>query len=501
MVHNGIIENYAELKGELLLEGCNFFSETDSEVIPHLINKYYEGDFLCAVTAAIKRLKGSYALCIMHKNFNGVIAACNKSPVILGYGDGEYFMCSDAPALAETSQKISVLCDGDIAVVTEKSVKIYNAKNELLSRDKVANFASKACLDLGDCPHYMLKEMREVPTAVQNTLSACGALDLQKLRTILTGVDKVVLTGCGTAFHTCLIARDWIEEFCGIYATAETAGEWRYKKSPINDKTLVVAVSQSGETADTLEAAKLAKSCGAKVLAVTNVGYSAITRVAHFTIPVVAGAEICVAATKSYCAQLISLWFLTSVLQNINGCASDKLFKRTHTMPELCQKTLQNLCIDSLCEQIKNAHGVYFIGRGLDCAVAREGSLKLKEVSLKPGEGYAAGELKHGTLALIDKNTYTIAVLCDENLCEKTLSAIKQITARGGKVAAVCSVKSFIKKLKEVCDYVIQIPECDRALSPIISVLPLQYIAYKVAVLCGCDPDKPRNLAKSVTVE
>jgi len=311
----------------------------------------------------------------------------------------------------------------------------------------------------------------------------------------------VVLTGCGTAFHTCLIAKDWVEEFCSLCAVAETAGEWRYKKSPVNEKTLVVAVSQSGETADTLEAARLAKKYGARVIAITNVGYSAITRIADFTIPVVAGAEICVAATKSYCAQLISLWFLIAVLAKVNASTYEQLFKRAYTMPQLCEKTINGLSLDALCEKIKEASGVYFIGRGLDCAVAKEGSLKLKEVSLKPGEGYASGELKHGTLALIDKSTYSVAVMSDENLCEKNLSAIKQITARGGKVAAVCSCKEYIKKLLSVCDFVISIPKCDRALSPIISVLPLQYIAYKVAVLCGCDPDKPRNLAKSVTVE
>lgn len=501
-VHNGIIENYAALKEELIAEGRVFFSDTDSEVIPHLIDKYYEGDLVYAVRRATERLKGSYAVCALCEGVEGIAVAKKNSPAIVGRGRGGLFVSSDAPALAGYAEEVDILRDGEIAFLGREGIRVFGADGRPIVRAMKKNTAEAASLDLGECPHYMLKETREIPAAVKNTAAAVAeAMAEGKIDRALRSAESVIAVGCGTAYHACMVAARWIESIAGIPARAEIASEMRYKKMVIRPNTLVIAVSQSGETADTLAAVAAAAELGARVIAVTNVEYSAITRAAHAVVPVAAGSEICVAATKSYVGQLVALYFIAAALKEGGYHADSPLFSEIWSLPKLCGEVLQTCCINGMAEEAKRSGSVYFIGRGIDGDVAAEGSLKLKEVSLKPSEGYPAGELKHGTLALIDGHTFTVAIVCDERLAEKTISAIEQIVSRGGRVAAVCGVRTAEKRLKDLADHVISLPECSAELSPALSVIPLFLLAYRTAVLSGCDPDKPRNLAKSVTVE
>ncbi|MBO5328486.1 MAG: glutamine--fructose-6-phosphate transaminase (isomerizing) [Clostridia bacterium] len=501
LVHNGVIENYKELKSALESQGEKFKSQTDSEVIVKLIAKNYSGDLLKATAAAIKNLKGSFALLILSVNEERLIAVCNKSPVIIGRGKGENFVCSDAPALAGLCDNICVLNDGDIADITAEKVNFYTFDLVSAKREFNKNLATEACLDLGDCPHYMLKEIKEIPHAVKNTVNAVSSVDITELTKLILHKNRVIFLGCGTAYHAGLVAKEWVEDIAKIPASCETAGEWRYKNAVVDKNTLVVAISQSGETADTLQAVIKAKEMGAAVIAVTNVGYSAITRLSHFVLPVAAGAEICVAATKSYCGQLAALYLLTLILKFGLNFKNTELFGDIANMHALCNSVISSIYAGGIAKKFAKSNAVYFIGRGLDCSVAREGSLKLKEVSLKHSEGYPAGELKHGTLALIDEHTYTVAIICNEQLKYKTLSAIEQILSRGGRVVAVCADGDFCTELTDKVECVFSVPKTNKYLSPILSVIPLQMLAYYTALSCGCDPDKPRNLAKSVTVE
>lgn len=501
IVHNGIIENFTQIKTRLIKDGCEFLSDTDSEVIVRLINSYKNFNFLNAVAAAVNRLKGSFAILAISKKENKIIAVCNKSPVIVGFGTDGNYVCSDALALAGIADKICILKDGDIAEITAGGVQIYNFDLQPLIRKKTLNSATRQSMELGGCPHYMLKEIYEIPQAVKNTVASATNVDINGLCRLIKDIQRIIIVGCGTAYHAGLVAKDWFEEIAKIPSVCETASEWRYKSSVADKKTLVVAVSQSGETADTLEAVKKAKSLEAAVIAVTNVGYSAITRLSDFVMPVSAGAEICVAATKSYCGQLVSLYVLAVILKEKVNYKNSPLLSGIYKLPEQCKQVVSGICADELAEKLAKSNGVYFIGRGLDGAVAKEGSLKLKEVSLKSGEGYPAGELKHGTLALIDDSTYTVCIVCNKALSRKTLSAMEQISTRGGKLVAVCSVEEILPEIKNMAEYVFVLPDCGEYLSPVVSVIPLQIIAYKTALKCNCNPDKPRNLAKSVTVE
>ena len=315
-----------------------------------------------------------------------------------------------------------------------------------------------------------------------------------KVKEVLRGVKRVIITGCGTAYNSGLVAKRYIESFVKIPAEAEIAGEFRYKNPVITPETAVIAISQSGETADTVEAAKLAVSCGAKVVAVTNAPYSQLTRIADVVVPVGAGSEICVAATKSYTGQIAALYLIAGTLAGID--ASEKLLK----IPKLCKETLEHIDIDTLADMCARSGGVYFLGRDIDYAVALEGSLKLKEISYVPSEGYPAGELKHGTLALIDIKTVAVVIITDERLAGKSENAVEQVLSRKGKVAVISNVAGIEKRLEGRAE-VIKIPECDEFLSPLLSAIAVQLLAYKTALLLDRDPDKPRNLAKSVTVE
>ena len=497
IVHNGIIENYAELKEKLVSEGAVFVSETDSEVIAHLICKFYHGDLLAAVRDAVKLLKGSYALMAICEGNDSVAAACYKSPLIMGCGKGGYYFASDEPALAGKCDEITVLEDGDFAEITPDGAYVYNGELQLVIRQKEPNLAVCADLGLGDYPHYMLKEIAEVPSSVVQTYKAFASVK-DKLAEILRGVDRVILTGCGTAYHAALLGRRYIELFAKIPAETETAGEFRYKNPVIGGRCAVFAVSQSGETADTVEAARLARSLGANVIAVTNSRRSQLNRLADAVVPVAAGPEICVAATKSYTGQVAALYLcaLTLAGADVLNCRHDM-----ERAAEFCAEVEKNIDISSLAQLCARSRGTYFLGRDIDYAVALEGSLKLKEISYVPGEGYPSGELKHGTLALIDENTVCVVLVTDGELAAKSENAVEQINSRGGKTAVITCLDDVAERNAERADFVIKIPDAGKYLSPLASAVVLQLLAYRTAVILGRDPDKPRNLAKSVTVE
>lgn len=497
IVHNGIIENYAELKAELLKDGVAFFSHTDSEVIAHLIDAFYDGDLLKAVIKCAQMLKGSYALAAICEGKEEIVVAKYRSPVILGMGNDCNFCASDMPALAGKCHNVSVLEDGDFAVLTSKSVKIFNSAMKEVARPQLPNVAESAALNLCGYPHFMLKELWESPATVKNTVTAFGEVR-DSVRRALSHAERIIFTGCGTAYHAALVGKRYLEELARLPCEVEYAGELRYKSPVITKNTVLIAVTQSGETADTVEAARLFREGGARVIAVTNSPYSAITRLSEVVVPVVAGTEICVAATKSYAGQIAAL--LLTALQLSGDVLETKYTAELEKMPTHILKTLESIDIYALADMCAQSKGVYFLGRDIDFAVALEGSLKLKEVSYIPGAGYAASELKHGTLALIDGGTLSVFIICDDRLSKKCASAVEQVLSRGGKVAVISNMGAVQSEFAGRAE-IIKLPECDRLLSPLVSAAALQFLAYRTAVVLGCDPDKPRNLAKSVTVE
>ncbi|MDE7329663.1 MAG: glutamine--fructose-6-phosphate transaminase (isomerizing) [Clostridia bacterium] len=494
IVHNGIIENYACLKERLIAEGVQFVSRTDSEVIAHLINKFYKGDLLSAVRDTVKLLEGSYALMAIREEGGEIVCACMKSPLIIGFGEGGNYVASDEPALAGKCGEITVLGDGDIAEITADGASVYDCNLQLVIRAKEPCLAVCAELGLGDYPHYMLKEIAEVPQSVIRTYEAFASAK-EKLSEVLRGTERIILTGCGTAYHAAILGKRYIECFAEIPAEAETAGEFRYKNPVIDGRCAVFAVSQSGETADTVEAARLARSRGAKVIAVTNSRRSQLNRLADAVVPVAAGPEICVAATKSYTGQVAALYLCALTLA---GKEISLYREEIEKSSDYCRRVMENIDVSSLAHVCARSRGTYFLGRDLDYAVALEGSLKLKEISYVPGEGYPAGELKHGTLALIDENTVSVFIITDSELAKKCENAVEQVRSRGGKTAVITCVEGA---LDCGADFVFEIPDCGKYLSPLVSAVAVQLLAYRTAVILNRDPDKPRNLAKSVTVE
>ncbi|MDE6691576.1 MAG: glutamine--fructose-6-phosphate transaminase (isomerizing), partial [Clostridia bacterium] len=497
VVHNGIIENYRELKEELAEGGAEFDSDTDSEVIVRLLDKYYSGDLPAAVAATVKRLKGSYALGILCEDFDGIIAVKYKSPVVVGFGEKGVALCSDIPALPEWVSAVCVPEDGDIVSISAQSASFYDSELQPVNRVRRPIFAGQFNCGRGDYPHYMLKEIYETERTVRDTCDAFFRnVDVKRLTDYVRGADRIILTGCGTAYNAGLVAKRFFSDRCGVFCQVEIASELRYSPVHITGSTLVLAISQSGETADTVEAVSALKDAGARVVAVTNCGYSAITRVAHLTVPVCAGAEVCVAATKSYIGQLAALYLISRLTADV-FTARRELLTAGEKVGELLKDCGR---ADKIAEECAESSAVFFLGRGADYAVAVEASLKLKEISYIFSDGYPAGELKHGTLALIDDNTLSVIIICDESLAEKCENAVSQVSSRKGRVAVVTCLESVAEKLKDTAT-VWKIPECSEKLSPFVSAVALQLVAYKTAVSLGRDPDKPRNLAKSVTVE
>jgi glucosamine--fructose-6-phosphate aminotransferase (isomerizing) len=515
VVHNGIIENYEALRSRLSAEGYEFASDTDTEVIAHLINSHYaRGNTLLAATqASLAELVGTYAVgVIAADNPDQLICARRGSPLLLGVGIEEHFIASDVSALLPVTRKVVYLEEGDVVEVKRSSYQIYDAKAKRVEREVYVSELSNESVQLGEYRHYMQKEIHEQPQALADTLeSVCNSQSLvpgifgAEAAETFADTDSILILACGTSYHAGLVARYWLEEIAGIRCTVEVASEYRYRVSVPNPKTLVVVVSQSGETADTQAALNHAKTNGhTHTLAICNVAESALVRLCKLRMLTRAGPEIGVASTKAFTTQLAALFMLTLVLAKQRGrLAPEQEQKHLHDLrhlPAAVQKVLDlEPQIAKLAEQFASKRHALFLGRGLHYPIALEGALKLKEISYIHAEAYPAGELKHGPLALVDKDMPVISVAPNDALLEKLKSNLQEVRARGGELYVFADAHTHISEANGI--HIMQMPEHAGYLSPILHTIPLQLLAYYVALQKGTDVDKPRNLAKSVTVE
>ena len=511
IVHNGIIENYGILKERLMAKGDTFESETDTEVLVKLIDSCYTGDPLRALQEALAKVRGSYALAVLFRDRPDTIFAVKReSPLIVGWGEGENFVASDIPALLKYTRRYSVLEEGDMAVCTAEGIRFYNEFAEPVQRPVLTADWDMEAAEKGGYPHFMLKEINEQPTAITATVSPRvedGMPDLripQLTDEVLRGIGTVHLVGCGTAMHAGMVGKAAIETLARVPAEVDIASEFRYRDPILNPNDLVIIISQSGETSDTLAALKLAKSRGVPVLAIVNVVGSSIARAADYVLYTYAGPEIAVASTKAYMVQLCVLYLFALRLAYARGRLSAAETRRYTAQllraPEIIKARLAD------CEQIKylasrymNTQSCFFIGRGFDYSLSLEGSLKLKEISYVHSDAYAAGELKHGTISLITDGVPVIALATQKQVYEKTISNAKETRSRGARVLLFTTKDAVVPE--GVADAVIRLDEYEDLLMPLQLIVPLQLFAYYMAVLRGCDVDKPRNLAKSVTVE
>jgi len=514
VVHNGIVENYLELKDELISQGYEFVSETDTEVISHLLAREYNGDIVAAVQKAISYMRGAFALGVLTEyEPEKLVAVRQASPLVIGIGDGENFIGSDIPALLNYTRKVYILNDGEMAVLTKDAVELMTIEGNFISREMINVDWDAVTAEKGGFAHFMLKEIHEQPKAYRDTM--LGRIDESGRRIVLPdlhltedkirSINNVHVVACGTAYHAGLVGGAVIERLVRIPVMYDVASEYRYRSPLITPETLVIVVSQSGETADTLAALREAQANGAHVLAITNVVGSSIARDADDVINTLAGPEIAVASTKAYTSQLIAFYLFSLYLAQVRGTqTADEIahiIAAMHALPEQVESMLANVdAIKAYAEHIAKHEDLFFIGRGLDYAVAMEGSLKLKEISYIHSEAYAAGELKHGTLALIEEGIPVIALATQESVLEKTISNIKEVKARGADVLALTHEEHVAGLLKSV-DQAFAIPKTLSILTPALSVVPLQLLAYYASLARGNDVDKPRNLAKSVTVE
>ncbi len=513
IVHNGIIENYLTLKEELIEAGHEFKSETDTEVVAHLLEEVYNGDFVASVRTVLSRVEGSYALVFMSaKHPDMLICAKQDNPLIIGLGEGENFIASDVPAIIAHTRKNYVLADGELAIVTADSVEVTNRKGEKVNKKIFEVTWNAEAAEKGGYEHFMLKEINEQPKAVRDTMSqritAGGkAIQMEELKwdkEYLEKFNRVYIVACGTAYHAGLVGKYYIEKLARIPVMTDVASEFRYREPIIDDKTLFITVSQSGETLDTLAAMKEAKRLGATTLAITNVVGSSIAREADKVLYTWAGPEIAVASTKAYTTQIVLFFMLALYMAEMKGTVTKEraaeLVGMLQKVPAQISETLSDVDpIKTFAKDYGFNEDVFYIGRGLDYSVSLEGALKLKEISYIHAEAYAAGELKHGTLALITEGIPVIALATQKSVYEKTLSNIKEVKARDAVVIGIASEGD--EELEKYVDHVMKVPATDELLSPILSVVPLQLLAYYAAITRGTDVDKPRNLAKSVTVE
>ncbi|MFZ5901731.1 glutamine--fructose-6-phosphate transaminase (isomerizing) [Desulforudis sp. 1088] len=514
-VHNGIIENYSSLRQWLKAEGHMFRSETDTEVLPHLIEHYYnfDGDLYEAVKRAVSRLHGSFAFLAIALNEPGrLIAVRQDSPLVIGLGEGENFIASDIPAILPYTRKVYLLDDGQMAEVTDSRVNIFDFNGRSIAKDVFhVNWEAEQA-EKGGYDHFMIKEICEQPKAVRETLRGRISPDGRRVvfdelsleADYVRNLNKIFVVACGTAYHAGVVGKYVIEKLVRIPVEADIASEFRYREPIIGGNDLVILVSQSGETADTRAALREAKSRGAHVIAITNVVGSSIAREADDVIYTWAGPEIAVASTKAYVTQLTAFYLLALWLGEARGTLAkgdqQAILWGLGNLPEQIAQTLENTeCIAQLARRYADREDVFFIGRGLDYAVAMEGGLKLKEISYIHAEAYAAGELKHGTLALVVPGVPVFALATQPELYDKTVSNIKEVKARGADVIAVALNDHC--EIREVADEVICLPQTHPLVAPVLAVVPLQLFAYYAAVARGCEVDKPRNLAKSVTVE
>ncbi len=514
IVHNGIIENYKRLKDFLLSKGRTFESDTDTEVVAQLLDYYYQatpGDPVKAIIKTMKELEGSYALGVVFADFPDTVFALRKeSPLIVGLGEGESFIASDVTAILQYTRDYYLLEPNEIAVLSKDGAKVYDLHYQEIKKERKTADWDVSAAEKGGYPHFMIKEIHEQPVAVKTTiapritdgmpdLSECG-ITPERLREF----HAINVVACGTAMHAGMVGKYVIEKLAKVPVNVDIASEFRYREPLVGEGDLVIIISQSGETADSLAAMRLAKELGAKTLAIVNAKGSSIAREADMLIYTHAGPEIAVASTKAYMVQIAVMYLFAFELALAKGVIDEAECRRLTALLQETPAQIEQVLADKeltqkIAAELITADSLLYIGRGLDYALSMEGSLKLKEISYIHSESYAAGELKHGTISLITENMPVIAVATQKRLYEKTISNVKEVKARGAKVVLIC--REGCCPDQDVADHVFQIPNFDDLLMPMIAVVPLQLIAYYTAVLKGTDVDKPRNLAKSVTVE
>ena len=512
LIHNGIIENYADIKARLAGEGHAFTSETDTEVLAHLIETKYRGDLVEAVRLALGEVTGAYAIGVMHTDHpDRIVGARMNVPLIVGLGDGEGFLASDVPAILEHTKNVVILHEGDIADVTPTGTRILALDGTDVARETTEIHWNIDAAEKGGFAHFTLKEIYEQPHAIQECLRGrvdpTGRVSLPELEAIedkLATIDRVYVVGCGTASYAAHVGAYLLQDWVGLPATMQVGSEMRYSPPPIDERTLVIGVSQSGETADTLAPLKMASERGATIIVVTNVVGSAITREADAVCYLQAGPEIAVASTKAFVTQVLVLQMLALQLARFRGTLSESRLRTygraLRTLPRLAAQTLKVAPqVKKLAQRFADVRDFIFIGRGVGFPIAMEGALKLKELSYVHAEGYAAGELKHGPIALLDPQTPLLAIATKGAIYDKVVSNVAEARARSAPVIAVATEGD--EHIDRYAHDVIYVPETPEAISPVIAVLPLQLLAYEVAVARGTDVDQPRNLAKSVTVE
>ncbi|HQA64895.1 MAG TPA: glutamine--fructose-6-phosphate transaminase (isomerizing) [Bacillota bacterium] len=513
VVHNGIIENYMSIKSMLIEKGYTFRSETDTEVLAHYVDYFYKDDLLEAVTKVLEKIRGSYAFAVISRREpDKIICVRKENPLIVGIGKGENFIASDIPAILNHTRRIYLLNENELAVIEKDRISFFDESGREVGKEVFEVNWDVAAAEKGGFEHFMIKEIHEQPKAVKDTMtsrvlpdSAGIKLDDIKLtKEELQNFNKIFMVACGTAYHACMVGKYVIEKLARIPVEVEIASEFRYRDPIVDEKTLTIIVSQSGETLDTLAALKEARRKGSRILSIVNVVGSSIARESHDVLYTWAGPEIAVASTKAYTTQLIAIYIIALYMAKLKGTLKDEEIEsikdEMRRLPGLVEETLKyKSAIQKFATHNSNARDIFYLGRGIDYAVALEGSLKLKEISYIHSEAYAAGELKHGTIALIEKGTIVLAVLTQDELYEKMVSNVKEVKARRAFVFALA--KEGSTEVEKVADYTLYIPKVSDILAPVVAVMPLQLLAYYMAVEKGCDVDKPRNLAKSVTVE
>lgn len=513
VVHNGIIENYLKIRNFLKERGYKFRTEVDTEVLAHYVDYFYEGDLVEAVRKVLREIKGSYAFAVISsREPDKMVCVRKENPLIVGIGEGENYIASDIPAILKHTRKIYLMEENELAVITKHDIKFYAENGDMVKKDVFNVTWDVSAAEKGGYEHFMIKEIHEQPKAVKDTMTSriVEDSDTIKLDDIkLTAADlkrfkKIFIVACGTAYHAGMIGKYLIEKLAKIPVEVDIASEFRYRNALVDENTLVMIVSQSGETLDTLAALKDAKAKGARILSIVNVVGSSIARESHDVLYTWAGPEIAVASTKAYTTQLIALYEIALHMADLEGTLSKEEIKaiknEMRELPNKIERALKNKEeVQKFATKYSGVKDVFFLGRGLDGAVALEGSLKLKEISYIHSDAYAAGELKHGPIALIEKGTIVIALMTQQGLYEKMLSNVKEVKARGAYVFAIA--KEGHKEVEDIADQTLYIPEVSDMLAPVVTVIPLQLLAYYMAVEKGCDVDKPRNLAKSVTVE
>jgi glutamine---fructose-6-phosphate transaminase (isomerizing) len=512
VVHNGIIENYLELRERLTAAGHQFRSETDTEVLPHLIESHYQGDMEAAIRAALAEVRGSYAIAVVScYDKNTLYAARKDSPLVIGLGEEEYFVASDIPAVLGQTRDVIVLEDGDFAVIRRDGVQITSLSGSPVERSPLKVTWDAQSAQKGGYDHFMRKEIHDQPATIRDTMrgrvTSEDTVDLKELNLSAERIKQfewIYLVACGTAYHAGLVAKQFMEKRLRIPVETDLASEFRYRDPIITDKTLVIVISQSGETADTIAAMRMAAEKGATTLGIVNVIGSTISREAQHVLHTQAGPEICVASTKAYVSQLIGVYLLGAYLARQRGVMTAaeerQIVASMRALPEQVEEVLSSEeSIVRLAEQFAGCKDFFFLGRGLDYAVAVEGALKLKEISYIHSEALAAGEMKHGTLALITQGVSTICIATQKALYEKLISNVKEVKAREATVLGI--VRAGDTHSRHSMDHLIPVPETIDELMPVLSIVPMQLLAYHIARLNGCEIDQPRNLAKSVTVE